>query len=101
MDFVISSARGAGWPAEAIHQEHLAPLQDAEAHTAGGTDWIRAAANPWIARVHWTRRLPVVKRSFADKSLRLIGGSYVTWLKGIEQVLPESRRSGIMKHAPG
>ncbi|MFE7840198.1 hypothetical protein ACFU53_30330 [Streptomyces sp. NPDC057474] len=37
----------------------------------------------------------------ADKNRRLIRSSYVTWLKGVEQVLPESRTSGIMKHAPG
>lgn len=27
-----------------------------------GSDEVRAAANPWIARVHWAGRLPVVKR---------------------------------------
>lgn len=29
---------------------------------AFGSDWLRAAANPGIARVHWTRRPPVGKR---------------------------------------
>jgi len=43
MDFVISSARGAGRPAEAIHKERFAPVQDAEAHTAGGTFTVRLA----------------------------------------------------------
>ncbi|CAM5642784.1 Ferredoxin:oxidoreductase FAD/NAD(P)-binding subunit OS=Streptomyces aurantiogriseus OX=66870 GN=GCM10010251_74960 PE=4 SV=1 [Streptomyces aurantiogriseus] len=43
MDFVISSAQTAGWPAEAIHKERFAPMQDAEAHTAGGTFTVRLA----------------------------------------------------------
>ena len=32
-----------------------------------GSDWIRAAANSRISHVHWTHRLPVVKRSFSDR----------------------------------
>ncbi|GGW28927.1 hypothetical protein GCM10010340_03210 [Streptomyces griseoloalbus] len=32
-----------------------------------GSDWIRGAANPRIAGVHWTRRPHVVKRSFDDR----------------------------------
>jgi vanillate O-demethylase ferredoxin subunit len=43
MDFVISAARGAGWPAEAIHKERFAPVQHAEAHMAGGTFTVRLA----------------------------------------------------------
>ncbi|MCX4760153.1 PDR/VanB family oxidoreductase [Streptomyces sp. NBC_01275] len=43
MDFVISSARGAGWPAEAIHKERFAPVEDTAAHTAGGTFTVRLA----------------------------------------------------------
>ncbi|MGW2521591.1 PDR/VanB family oxidoreductase [Streptomyces sp. NPDC001617] len=43
MDFVISSARGAGWPAEAIHKERFAPAEDTAAHTAGGTFTVRLA----------------------------------------------------------
>ncbi|WP_316765966.1 PDR/VanB family oxidoreductase [Streptomyces sasae] len=41
MDFVISSARGAGWPAEAIHKERFAPVEDTATHTAGGTFTVR------------------------------------------------------------
>ncbi|BBC28791.1 Vanillate O-demethylase oxidoreductase [Streptomyces graminofaciens] len=43
MDFVISSAQEAGWPAEAIRKERFAPVQDAEVHTAGGTFTVRLA----------------------------------------------------------
>ncbi|KQW03836.1 PDR/VanB family oxidoreductase [Streptomyces sp. Root369] len=43
MDFVISSARGAGWPAEAIHKERFAPVEDIAAHTAGGAFTVRLA----------------------------------------------------------
>ncbi|MGW1624964.1 PDR/VanB family oxidoreductase [Streptomyces sp. NPDC002172] len=43
MDFVISSARGAGWPAQAIHKERFAPVEDTAAHTAGGTFTVRLA----------------------------------------------------------
>lgn len=43
MDFVISSARGAGWPAEAIHKERFAPVADSAEHTAGGTFTVRLA----------------------------------------------------------
>ncbi|MGW3106608.1 PDR/VanB family oxidoreductase [Streptomyces sp. NPDC001100] len=43
MDFVISSASEAGWPAEAIHKERFAPVEDAAAHTAGGTFTVRLA----------------------------------------------------------
>ncbi|MFG2126569.1 PDR/VanB family oxidoreductase [Streptomyces sp. NPDC048751] len=43
MDFVISSALGAGWPAEAIHKERFAPVADAAEHTAGGTFTVRLA----------------------------------------------------------
>jgi vanillate O-demethylase ferredoxin subunit len=43
MDFVISSALGAGWPAEAIHKERFTPVADAGSHTAGGTFTVRLA----------------------------------------------------------
>ncbi|MEU9168642.1 PDR/VanB family oxidoreductase [Streptomyces sp. NPDC048420] len=43
MDFVISSAQGAGWPAEAIYKERFAPVQDAAAHTEGGAFTVRLA----------------------------------------------------------
>ncbi|MCX5257018.1 PDR/VanB family oxidoreductase [Streptomyces canus] len=43
MDFVISSARGAGWPAEAIHKERFAPVEDTAAHTAGASFRVRLA----------------------------------------------------------
>jgi vanillate O-demethylase ferredoxin subunit len=43
MDFVISSARRAGWPAEVIHKERFAPVEDAAAHTAGATFRVRLA----------------------------------------------------------
>lgn len=43
MDLVISSARGAGWPAEAIHKERFAPVEDSAAHTAGGAFTVRLA----------------------------------------------------------
>ncbi|MFD4508903.1 PDR/VanB family oxidoreductase [Streptomyces sp. NPDC058457] len=43
MDFVISSALAAGWPAEAIHKERFAPVEDAEAHKAGGAFRVRLA----------------------------------------------------------
>jgi vanillate O-demethylase ferredoxin subunit len=39
MDFVISSALGAGWPAEAIHKERFTPVESA----AGGTFTVRLA----------------------------------------------------------
>ncbi|MET7320571.1 hypothetical protein [Streptomyces sp. NPDC005549] len=40
-----------------VHGGELAVV-DAQRHLV---DWVRAAANPRIARVHWMRRLPVVK----------------------------------------
>ncbi|MFF0157274.1 PDR/VanB family oxidoreductase [Streptomyces sp. NPDC005263] len=43
MDFVISSALEAGWPAEAIHKERFAPVEDVAAHTAGATFRVRLA----------------------------------------------------------
>ncbi|MET9462761.1 iron-sulfur cluster-binding domain-containing protein [Streptomyces canus] len=43
MDFVISSARGAGWPAEAILKERFAPVEDTAAHTAGASFRVRLA----------------------------------------------------------
>src|SRR3954468_21522850 len=43
MDFVISSARGAGWPAEAIRKERFTPVEDADPHSAGGTFTVRLA----------------------------------------------------------
>ncbi|KUN81340.1 MULTISPECIES: PDR/VanB family oxidoreductase [Streptomyces] len=43
MDFVISSAQGAGWPADAIYKERFAPVQDADAHTEGGAFTVRLA----------------------------------------------------------
>lgn len=43
MDFVISSALRAGWPAEAIHKERFAPVESAEAHKAGGAFTVRLA----------------------------------------------------------
>ncbi|WP_030437471.1 PDR/VanB family oxidoreductase [Actinoplanes subtropicus] len=44
MDFVISSARTAGWPAEAIHKERFAPVDDVAAHTVGGAFTVRLAS---------------------------------------------------------
>ncbi|MFI2037388.1 PDR/VanB family oxidoreductase [Streptomyces bottropensis] len=41
MDFVISMALEAGWPAEAIHKERFAPVENAAAHTAGRTFRVR------------------------------------------------------------
>ncbi|MFD9135303.1 PDR/VanB family oxidoreductase [Streptomyces bottropensis] len=41
MDFVISMALEAGWPAEAIHKERFAPVESAAAHTAGRTFRVR------------------------------------------------------------
>lgn len=43
MDFVISSARDAGWPAEAILKERFAPVEDTVAHTAGASFRVRPA----------------------------------------------------------
>ncbi|MEW2403400.1 PDR/VanB family oxidoreductase [Streptomyces sp. NPDC046862] len=43
MDYVISSALGAGWLAEAIHKERFAPVESAEAHKAGGNFTVRLA----------------------------------------------------------
>jgi len=43
MDFVISAAQGAGWPAEAIHKERFAPVENAGAHLADGTFTVRLA----------------------------------------------------------
>lgn len=43
MDFVISYALGAGWPAEAIHKERFTPVQDTDEHTAGGAFTVRLA----------------------------------------------------------
>jgi hypothetical protein len=37
-----------------------------------GSDWIGAAVGPQKVRVHWTRGLPVVIRSFTD-SRKLAG----------------------------
>ena len=38
------------------------------------SDWIRATANPRIARIHWTRCRPVVKGSFAAPQTWSSGG---------------------------
>lgn len=43
MDFVISSANGAGWPAEAIHKERFAPVENADPHRGDGTFTVRLA----------------------------------------------------------
>jgi vanillate O-demethylase ferredoxin subunit len=43
MDFMISYALGAGWPAEAIHKERFAPVDDVASHTVGGTFTVRLA----------------------------------------------------------
>jgi len=43
MDFVISAARTAGWPAEAIHKERFAPVDAVAAHTVGGAFTVRLA----------------------------------------------------------
>jgi vanillate O-demethylase ferredoxin subunit len=45
MDFVISSALGAGWRAEAIHKERFAPVDDVASHTAGGAFTVRLASS--------------------------------------------------------